>query len=132
MRKNPKESLRSENMCKCPGRKFPRFIEPCLLLLLYKKPSYGYDLIERIGEFGFQESKSDPGAIYRNLRQMEREGLVISEWKVEKDGPARRYYRLTPAGEQLLHSWAKSIKKRREALEKFISQYNQHFKGVKE
>lgn len=115
--------------CQCPGGRMTRFLQPRLLLLLAKmKQSYGYELIEHIGDFGFEEETQDVGAIYRNLRNMEKEGLVTSEWDTEGAGPARRLYRLTPDGEEMLRSWAVSIRQRKAALERFLEAYNDYLK----
>ena len=39
------------------------FLRPCLLLLIAEAPSYGYDLLVRLGELGFRHV--DPGMLYR-------------------------------------------------------------------
>lgn len=117
-----------EETCGCPGGRISRFIQPCLLLLLFEKPSYGYELMESLAELGLQEGSPDPGAIYRNLRRLERDGFVTSEWNTESSGPAKRYYKLTSDGEDLLHAWASGINKRKEAFEKFLRRYRKNFK----
>jgi len=114
--------------CDCHVGRVPRFIEPCLLLLLSQKPSHGYELMENLSGFGFYEGDPDPGAVYRNLRQMEHEELVESSWDTTGTGPAKRLYRLTPKGEDYLHSWVVSIRKRKDALEKFLCLYKNLFK----
>jgi poly-beta-hydroxybutyrate-responsive repressor len=98
------------------------------LLLLSEKPSYGYELIEGVSEFGFQDSSPDPGAIYRNLRRLEEDGFVISEWETGDSGPAKRYYKLTSDGQDLLRAWASGIRKRKEAFEKFLHKYQEQLK----
>jgi poly-beta-hydroxybutyrate-responsive repressor len=84
--------------------------------------------MENLSEFDFYEGDPDPGAVYRNLRQMEGEELVESSWDNTGSGPAKRLYRLTPKGEDYLHSWVASIRKRKEAFEKFLSIYKNLFK----
>lgn len=124
-----KEHHHETERCQCPGGRMTRFLQPRLLLLFAKmKQSYGYELIEHIGDFGFEEETLDVGAIYRNLRNMEKEGLVTSEWDTKGTGPARRLYRLTPDGEEMLHSWAVSIQQRKTALERFLEAYNDYLK----
>lgn len=109
--------------CRC-GR-FGRLIEPSLLLLLARKPSYGYELMEELSRLGFFGGEPDAGGIYRNLRQMEKEKLVESEWDTSGTGPARRQYRLTSHGERQLHGWAASMKTRKKALERFLRTYEE-------
>lgn len=114
-------------MCHCHehGSRLP-LIQPCLLLLLYEKPTHGYELIEKLMELGLEQCL-DATTVYRNLRRMEEEGLVISQWDTQGPGPARRLYQLTPEGEDLLHSWASIIQQRKEILEKFLHKYYKHF-----
>ncbi|NPV90266.1 MAG: PadR family transcriptional regulator [Firmicutes bacterium] len=97
-----------------------KLIEPCLLLLLHEKPSHGYDLIDKLVEFGFEEDAPDPGTVYRNLRRMEEEGLVKSTWITEGPGPAKRLYEVTPKATELLGTWVKEVEKSIERLENFL------------
>lgn len=97
-----------------------KMIEPCLLLLLHKKPSHGYDLIDKLVEFGFEEDAPDPGTVYRNLRRMEEEGLVKSTWITEGPGPAKRLYEVTPQATELLGTWVVEVEKSIERLENFL------------
>ncbi len=70
------------------------------LLILREENSYGYELMERVREFGFEQI--NPGILYRTLRQMENEGLGKSTWETSGDGPARRVYAITAYGEESL------------------------------
>ncbi|MGB9859676.1 MAG: helix-turn-helix transcriptional regulator [Moorellaceae bacterium] len=101
-------------------------LQPYLLLLLYQEPAHGYELVEKLLEFGFHPCL-DATTVYRNLRRMEEEGLVTSQWNTQGPGPARRLYQLTPEGEDVLHSWASTIRRRKETLEKFLDRYNRYF-----
>lgn len=108
------------NSCNCPGGKTERFIQPCLLLALRKRPSYGYELLEKIIEFGFLDGPADPGMVYRHLRKLEEEGFVSSTWDTSGTGPARRYYRLTTEGEELLRDWIPFMERNLNSLQKFL------------
>ncbi|WP_088553410.1 helix-turn-helix transcriptional regulator [Calderihabitans maritimus] len=113
--------------CRCINVSVERFMEPCLLLLLSRRSTYGYDLIQSLKEFGFADGETDPGTVYRYLRRMEEEGLVSSEWDTSGGGPARRLYTLTSEGEDLLHAWAESIKENKKRLEYFLQKYREQF-----
>jgi PadR family transcriptional regulator, regulatory protein PadR len=122
----------SPDICGCSEQRAPRFLLPFVLLVLKGKESYGYELIEKISEFRFHDSPSDVGAIYRNLRNMEKEGWVKSKWDTKGGGPAKRVYRITPQGEEILHGWAITLRKRRDALDHFLKLYQNHYKkGLK-
>jgi len=121
----------NQNICGCLEQKVPRLLQPFILLMLKGKDSYGYHLIEKITEFRFHNNPPDVGAIYRNLRNMEKEGWVKSKWDTKGVGPAKRIYRITPQGEEILHGWAITLEKRKEALEQFLKVYRGHYEAGK-
>jgi len=110
-------------------RRITRFVQPCLLLLLHHGPSHGYNLIENLKEFGFAEDPVDSSAVYRYLREMEEEGLVVSQWDTEASaGPARRVYRLTEEGDRALAWWVAGLRETDRMLHRFLQAYDQHMK----
>ncbi|MEW6663344.1 MAG: helix-turn-helix transcriptional regulator [Bacillota bacterium] len=110
-------------VCSCRGGKIERFIEPCLLLLLKKnQPAHGYELLDSLQVFGVS---GDPGSLYRTLRRLENEGMVTSDWDTSGTGPAKRMYRLLPAGEKLLEHWINHFKAVKQTLDMYIKTYEQ-------
>ncbi len=109
------------------GPRMERFIQPCLLLLLHKKKTHGYELMENLASFGF-ERDIDPGMVYRNLRKLEEDGALSSSWETGGSGPARRVYTLTSRGEEIIHEWAKHIQNKIKRLESFLDSYNNFFR----
>jgi PadR family transcriptional regulator PadR len=99
-----------------------RFVEPALLLLLKERPRHGYELIELLPELAGNE-RVDVGNLYRFLRALEGEGIVESEWSGDLPGPAKRTYRLTEPGEQLLSQWAEALRRSREEVSAFLDRY---------
>jgi PadR family transcriptional regulator, regulatory protein PadR len=96
-----------------------RFGEPALLLLLSDGPTHGYELLERLPEL-LGEERVDVGNVYRALRGLEDEGLVVSEWRADLPGPAKRTYTLTDDGTRLLESWLESLAALRDSLDGFV------------
>ena len=83
-----------------------RFVEPVLLFLLKRKGhSYGYELSGQLTEFALTDAEIAAAALYRTLRQLEKNGFVRSEWDSGHGGPARRLYMLTEQGEEHLDEW---------------------------
>lgn len=97
-----------------------RFIEPRLLYLIRANPSYGYQLIEDMAGLPFPGPTPDSAAVYRMLRELEKDGLVRSQWKHGEAGPAKRIYEITPLGEKRLAVWVEAIKERADLLNAFI------------
>jgi PadR family transcriptional regulator len=73
-----------------------------LLLLLYERPSYAYELGAAVSEVSQGTVIADEKSIYRALNRFQSLGLVQSELLLSKIGPQRRYYRLTERGTNLL------------------------------
>jgi DNA-binding PadR family transcriptional regulator len=107
-----------------PGsKKAERYIQPSILLALKRKPSYGYELIHVISQFGFVEGQAPPGMIYRHLRNLEENGMVLSEWQTDGAGPAKRVYQLTDEGCEVLDFWIGYMQSQADKLLRFIKCY---------
>lgn len=98
-----------------------RFIEPRLLFLIRRKPCYGYEMIEGMGDLPFPGLPPDSAAVYRMLRDLEGQGLVRSEWQPGEAGPSKRIYYITSAGEARLKAWVAALKERVRILNRFIN-----------
>jgi len=68
-----------------------------VLHLLGSGPSYGNQLMERIGELTGGLVGVNPNTMYPLLRALEAEGLVAGEWE-HPERRSRRFYRLTADG----------------------------------
>jgi PadR family transcriptional regulator PadR len=100
-----------------------RFVEPALLLLLAERPMHGYELLERLPELAREERRVDLGNLYRLLRSLEEDGIVASEWDETLPGPAKRTYRLTDSGRELLARWVEALGDARDVIKAFIDRY---------
>lgn len=59
---------------------------------------YGYTLRKALADDGLE---IDEGTLYPLLRRLESQGLLVSEWR-EEDKRNKRFYKLSPQGEQIL------------------------------
>ncbi len=109
-----------------------RSIQAELLLLLGQRPSHGYELIQRLNEADFKSGEADAATVYRNLRRMDKEGLIRSHWEVGESGPGRRLYKLTPQGEAALKVWTNYIAQQKAKLENFLQAYLQFEESLPE
>lgn len=81
-----------------------------VLHLLYERPSYGWELCERLRARSEDTLSFEDGAVYPLLHALERDGLAEGYWESATDddaarkGPRRRYYRLTPKGLEALRA----------------------------
>lgn len=94
---------------------------PYVLLFLKNVSAHGYQIMQTLTLLGF--ATIDPATVYRALRQMEREGLVLSSWQTGTAGPARRTYQITPDGEKFLGEWAEALGAYQRFLDRFFNLY---------
>lgn len=78
-------------------------LDGCLLAIIKNKEVYGYELAEKLGEYGFKNFSE--GTIYPLLLRMQKEQLVTSTLRKSTAGPKRKYYSLTDKGEEELENF---------------------------
>jgi DNA-binding PadR family transcriptional regulator len=83
-----------------------------------RSAEYGYSLRQALAAHGMP---IEEGTLYPLLRRLEGQGLLASEWRIE-DGPPRRYYRLSPAGEQALRALADGWRDLTKVMEGLLAQ----------
>ena len=76
--------------------------ETLLLSLLAGEPMYGYHIVKEMetrssGYFRFKE-----GTLYPALHRLEKAQLLEGLWKDAASGVPRRYYHITPKGQNVL------------------------------
>src|SRR3954452_4099247 len=77
-----------------------RQILPLLVLhLINEGPSYGNQLMERIGAMTAGVLSVNPNTMYPLLRRLESDGLIEGQWE-HPERRSRRYYSLTDAGRE--------------------------------
>jgi PadR family transcriptional regulator, regulatory protein PadR len=69
-----------------------------MLLLLYERPSYPFEMVPLIEEISQGTMTADDNSIYRALNRFQEVGIVSSESQPSTQGPSRRYFRLTEKG----------------------------------
>ena len=73
----------------------------CLIVAVLaqlRTEQYGYTLRKALADDGLA---IDEGTLYPLLRRLETQGLLVSQWR-EEDKRNKRFYRLSPVGEQIL------------------------------
>ena len=109
----------------CP-RRVDRFLESCLLLLLHCDEAHGYELLEGLNQFGFDQNPVDSSTVYRMLRALEERGFVSSHWDTSGAGPARRLYHITEEGDRYLAWWSDDLRETGKVLISFLETYDNH------
>lgn len=73
-----------------------------VLQLLQERDMYGYELVKEMGRRSNNHFQMREGTLYPALHKMEKQGYITCYWKHQEKGPARKYYRITSAGEEML------------------------------
>jgi DNA-binding PadR family transcriptional regulator len=76
--------------------------KPLILSILAHGKSYGYQIIKNVERLSGGELEWTDAMLYPVLHRMEKDGLVQSEWNIGDNGRRRKYYALTPAGQEAL------------------------------
>ena len=77
---------------------YSSLLQVFLLLLICERPAHGYDIVQRLTRLGV--TGIERGQVYRCLRALEQQELVVSAWLTPSGGPARRQYELTASGQE--------------------------------
>ncbi len=105
-----------------PPRGTPKnYLMAWLLVMVKNVDLHGYEIMKELREeFAVV---SDPGTVYRALRQLEHEGFIVSRWAGHDHGPNRRVYHITPAGDSALALWCGELERYRENIDVFLRIY---------
>lgn len=95
---------------------------PYVLLAISLQRAHGYLIEEYLKNLGF--FRIDMSTLYRTLRQLEKDGLLLSDWEAGETGPARRVYSLTDAGRAWLDAWVTTLDAYRDMIDTFFSLYS--------
>ncbi len=100
-----------------------------IMKFIYEKPSYGYDLIKKIGEISNNSMIIKSGTMYTTLRRMEKSGFIKSVWKKSEAGPSKRLYELTPIGKEFLKNMLHNIGNRIPIVQELLKFYKKELNG---
>jgi PadR family transcriptional regulator PadR len=93
-------------------------LEYCVLALLRKEERYGFDLVRDLA--ATSGLVTTEGTIYPLLARLRSEGLVETTWQESRQGPPRRYYRITPEGEFALASFVQEWERFRDSVDQIL------------
>ncbi len=74
-------------------------LEFCILLLLRHGDAYASQIIERLKKAQLIVVE---GTLYPLLTRLKKDGVLTYRWEESPSGPPRKYYSLTPEGEENL------------------------------
>jgi PadR family transcriptional regulator, regulatory protein PadR len=75
-------------------------LEFCILSIISRGEAYPSDIIGMMKDAKLMVVE---GTLYPLLTRLKNQGLLSYTWKESTGGPPRKYYKLTPIGEQFLN-----------------------------
>ncbi|MFC0190116.1 PadR family transcriptional regulator [Fictibacillus aquaticus] len=73
-----------------------------VLQLLAERDMYGYELVKELEKRSDQHLQVKEGTLYPALHKLEKQEYIECYWQEQEKGPARKYYRITDEGVQML------------------------------
>ncbi len=89
-----------------PSQMLKGTLEGCVLAIISKQETYGYEISQQLMTYGF--GKITEGTIYPLLLRLEKNGSICATYKTSDVGPRRKYYQLTPTGQEALNDFFQS------------------------
>lgn len=113
------KNIKSDSNIRSQMRK--GILEYCVLLLLSRQRAYPSDIINGLSDASLIVVE---GTLYTLLNRMRKEGKLNYEWEESPKGPPRKYYFLTPAGEETLKEMSAVWDEISANVNHFRNQYN--------
>ena len=94
-------------------------LEGCILAVIKQGPVYGYELSMILGVYGLVVSE---GSIYPVLLRLQKEKLIRGELRASPSGTNRKYYFLTPEGEEALQNFQTSWEELKTSVDRLLKE----------
>lgn len=94
-------------------------LDTAVLAVLNSGRTYGYDLVRQLRSAGF-EGVGD-ASVYGTLRRLFGAGYLTSEIVPSEEGPARKYYGINGAGQDMLASSTKTWVEFTSSMDKLLN-----------
>lgn len=72
----------------------------CLLSIIEEEASYGYEMVSKLRDRGLDLASE--GSIYPLLSRLQKQGVIEGYLVQSSEGPARKYYRMSDEGREIL------------------------------
>jgi len=84
------------------------------------RPLYGIEIIELVADTD-RVRGIEQGTVYYILRSFFEQGLVMIQTRPTGHGPSRKYYVITPTGQEALSAWISDWTQAREAVDSIVT-----------
>lgn len=94
-------------------------LEGCVLSVISRGETYGYEILAVLQNSGFDNLIE--GTLYPVLTRLQKKNLIACRVGKSPLGPSRKYFSITPEGEQYLTEFIENYSKVTEAAMKILS-----------
>lgn len=91
------------------------FLTYCILKICHQEARYTSDIIHHLRN---AELVVVEGTVYPLLSRLQKDGLLVHEWRESELGPPRKYYQNTPYGNEVMEEVAHNITQLNATLKK--------------
>ncbi|RZI49381.1 PadR family transcriptional regulator [Lactococcus kimchii] len=95
-------------------------LDGALLLVISQSETYGYEITEKLEQLGFLSIAA--GTIYPILQKLEREKMIQGEMRKSQEGPKRKYFTITTAGQNRLKTFLADWQALTQAMQNLIKE----------
>ena len=89
----------------------------CILSVISKSEVYASDIIKLLHEADLVVVE---GTVYPLLSRLKNDGMLAYRWEESTSGPPRKYFRITPAGQDLLSDVLQNWQSLSQSVEQII------------
>lgn len=94
-------------------------LDMCLLSLIEEEASYGYEMVSKLKGRGLDLASE--GSIYPLLSRLQKQGMIEGYLVQSPAGPARKYYRMSDMGREILDQWRREWRQFRTSVDAVLS-----------
>ena len=94
-------------------------LDMCILASLVVRPSYGYELLQRLQQAGLPAGSE--ATMYLVLKRLKKHELAVAELVSSDSGPARKVYHATDLGKAVLAEWIEDWRSVNQGVEKVLA-----------
>jgi PadR family transcriptional regulator len=91
-----------------------------ILKTLALEPMHGYGIGVRLEQLSQGVFQVNAGSLFPALRRLERDGLIVGEWRTTENNRQAKFYRLTPEGRAQFKREARDWETQTAAISKIL------------
>lgn len=96
-------------------------LEGCILLIIEQEETYGYEISQKLADYGF--AAISEGSIYPLLLRLQKEKVIEGSIRKSKAGPKRKYYHLTDEGKKRVELFTSDWKSLAQSVNRLIDEW---------